>query len=245
MFFYFRNIYVNKPNDQSSRWSSDTNHPPQFLVLKLERPSIVETITFGKYEKTHVCNLKKFKIYGGLTDENMIELLENGLKNDHIPETFHLKNEIDGNHFPCRYIKIVPIQTWGPSFNFSVWYVQLQGIDDSTVVKPCMNWYNTYREKEAIRLCLKHFRQRQYTEAYEELQKKTKIELEHPILTELHTKLVKHGDYPGCEDLMTKACDEGLFENYISEQDYRPKWTPLEPVSQGKSDFYAPQRGSI
>ena len=48
----------------------------QFLVLKLERPSIVETITFGKYEKTHVCNLKKFKIYGGLTDENMIELLE-------------------------------------------------------------------------------------------------------------------------------------------------------------------------
>ena len=47
-----------------------------------------------------------------------------------------------------------------------------------------------YREKEAIRLCLKHFRQRQYTEAYEELQKKTKIELEHPILTELHTKLV-------------------------------------------------------
>ena len=48
-----------------------------------------------------------------------------------------------------------------------------------------------YREREAIRLCLKHFRQRQYTEAYEELQKKTKIELEHPILTELHTKLVR------------------------------------------------------
>ena len=37
----------------------------------------------------------------------------------------------------------VPIQTWGPSFNFSIWYVQLQGIDDSTIVKPCLNWYNT------------------------------------------------------------------------------------------------------
>ena len=45
-------------------------------MLKLEHPSIVETITFGKYEKTHVCNLKKFKVYGGLNDENMIELLE-------------------------------------------------------------------------------------------------------------------------------------------------------------------------
>lgn len=29
-----------------------------------------------------------------------------GLKNDHIPETFCLKHEIDGNYFPCRYIKI-------------------------------------------------------------------------------------------------------------------------------------------
>ncbi len=48
----------------------------QYLTLKLERPAIVETIRFGKYEKTHVCNLKKFKVYGGLTDENMIELLE-------------------------------------------------------------------------------------------------------------------------------------------------------------------------
>lgn len=47
-----------------------------------------------------------------------------------------------------------------------------------------------YREREAIRLCLKHFRQRQYIEAYEELQKKTKIALEHPILTELHDMLV-------------------------------------------------------
>ena len=45
-------------------------------MLKLEHPSIVETITFGKYEKTHVCNLKKFKVFGGLNDENMIELLE-------------------------------------------------------------------------------------------------------------------------------------------------------------------------
>ena len=48
----------------------------QFLTLKLERPAIVEAMSFGKYEKTHVCNLKKFKVYGGLSDENMIELVE-------------------------------------------------------------------------------------------------------------------------------------------------------------------------
>lgn len=47
-----------------------------------------------------------------------------------------------------------------------------------------------YREREAIRLCLKHFRQHNYTEAFESLQKRTKITLEHPLLTELHEKLV-------------------------------------------------------
>ncbi|KAL4226060.1 Muskelin 1 [Mactra antiquata] len=231
------NIHVDKPTDQSSRWSSDSNHPPQFLILKLEQPAIVDSITFGKYEKTHVCNLKKFKVYGGLTDDHMIELLESGLKNDHVPETFPLKNEIDCHHFPCRFIKIVPIQTWGPSFNFSIWHVQLHGVDDSDVVRPCMNWYTNYREKEAIRLCLKHFRQRQYVEAYEALQKKTRVDLEHPILTELHNQLVTQGNYDACENLITRACEEGLFEQYISDQEYKPKWTPIEPVSAGSESF--------
>ena len=47
-----------------------------------------------------------------------------------------------------------------------------------------------YREREAIRLCLKHFRQRHYMEAFQELSKKTKVSLEHPLLTELHDLLV-------------------------------------------------------
>lgn len=47
----------------------------QFLILKMERPAIVQSITFGKYEKTHVCNLKKFKVFGGMSEENMTELL--------------------------------------------------------------------------------------------------------------------------------------------------------------------------
>ncbi|XP_052287065.1 muskelin-like isoform X2 [Dreissena polymorpha] len=226
------NIYLDKPSDQSSRWSSDSNHPPQFLVLKLEQPAIVGSITFGKYEKTHVCNLKKFKVFCGLSDDLMIEVLESGLKNDHVPETFNLKNEIDGHYFPCRFIKIVPLQTWGSSFNFSIWHVQLNGVDEWEVVQPCMNWFNTYREKETIRLCLKHFRQRQYDEAYEALQKRTRVDLEHPILTELHNLLVRKGNYEACEDLITKACEEGMFDEYISDQDYKPKWMPIGPFSE-------------
>ncbi|XP_044534950.1 muskelin [Gracilinanus agilis] len=109
------NILVDKPNDQSSRWSSESNYPPQYLILKLERPAIVQSITFGKYEKTHVCNLKKFKVFGGMNEENMTELLSRiGF----------------------------PLLSWGPSFNFSIWYVELNGIDDPDVVQPCLNWYS-------------------------------------------------------------------------------------------------------
>jgi hypothetical protein len=58
---------VNKPADQSSRWSSGSNNQMQFITLQLEKPSIVrkfsyirayvclilfkDTITFGKYHK--------------------------------------------------------------------------------------------------------------------------------------------------------------------------------------------------
>lgn len=52
---------------------------------------------------------------------------------------------------------------------------------------------------------MKHFRQHNYTEAFESLQKKTKIALEHPMLTELHDKLVLKGDFDACEGLIEKA----------------------------------------
>lgn len=91
------NIFDDNPSDQTSRWSSDSNHPPQFLTLKLLRPSILKFIKFGKFEKTHVCNLKRFKVLGGLSDDALIELLESGLKNDPVAETFELRHTVRMN----------------------------------------------------------------------------------------------------------------------------------------------------
>ncbi|KAI9560300.1 hypothetical protein GHT06_014315 [Daphnia sinensis] len=217
------------PSDQASRWSSDSNIPPQFILLKLERASLIESITFGKYEKTHVCNLKKFCIYGGLHPENLVELLNSGLKNDNQPETFSLKHLVEGKMFPCRYIKIVPVQSWGPSFNFSIWYVELMGTQEWDAVKPCIQWYNAYREREAIRLCLKHLRQNQCLEAFECLQKRTKVQLEDPLLSELHWAMVVKGDYEATEQLLHRAVDNGLFGPYIHSQDYVPEWSRILP----------------
>ena len=62
LFCLFSNILKDRPTEQSSRWSSETNFLPQFIMLKLNEPAIVRSITFGKYDKDHVCNLKKFKV---------------------------------------------------------------------------------------------------------------------------------------------------------------------------------------
>ena len=36
----------------------------------------------------------------------------------------------------------VPILSHGPSFNFSIWYVQLMGIDNPDIVQPALLKYN-------------------------------------------------------------------------------------------------------
>ena len=33
--------------------------------------------------------------------------------------------------------------SWGPSFNFSIWFVQLSGVDDPVIVHPSLAWFNT------------------------------------------------------------------------------------------------------
>lgn len=222
------NIQENKATDQSSRWSCDSVNSPQFLILKLTEYAIVKSITFGKYEKTHVCNLKKFKIFGGLDDDNMIELLDTGLRNDNVEETFSLRHTVGGQPFPCRYIKIVPIQSWGPSFNFSIWFVKLSGIDDWDIVQPALEWFKSYRQKEAVRLCLKHFRQMNYCDAFEALQREADVKLEDPLLSDLHQMLVERGDYEATEDFMEQAVSRGLLNGYIGQQEYRALWRSLQ-----------------
>ncbi|XP_015597500.1 muskelin isoform X2 [Cephus cinctus] len=222
------NILVDKPSDQSSRWSSDNDNHPQFLILKLQHPAIVKTITFGKYEKTHVCTIRKFKVYGGMDPDNMMELLESGLRNDSVPETFDLKHVIgsEENYFPSRYIKILPLQSWGPSFNFSIWHVRLAGNDDPTIVKPSIEWVNSYRQREVIRLCMKHFRRLEQPEVVETIQRVTGVPLEDPRLSVLYDLLVTQGDHCQAERFITSAVTR-LLNDYINAQSYRAVWTKL------------------
>uniref|UniRef100_A0A1B0CC51 Muskelin N-terminal domain-containing protein n=2 Tax=Lutzomyia longipalpis TaxID=7200 RepID=A0A1B0CC51_LUTLO len=219
------NIREDCPSNQTSRWSSNTNSPPQFLTLKLQRPAIVKTIKFGKYEKTHVCNLRKFKIFGGLEEEHMVLLFEGGLKNDSVPETFTLRHTTDsGELLPVLFIQIMPLLSWGPSFNFSIWYVELQGQDDPIFVRTSLQNYNTLREVEIVRLCLKHFRQQGYESAFRCLQDQTNVLLEHPMMSNLHDALVIRGDFQETEGFMEQCVEDGLLDGYLARQDYKASW---------------------
>lgn len=84
-----------------------------------------------------------------------------------------------------------------------------------------------YREREAIRLCLKHLRDHNHLEAFESLQKKTKIQLEHPLITDLHKVLVDNGDYEGAEKFLQEAADQNMFHDFIAQQDYKACWNPI------------------
>ena len=70
-----------------------------------------------------------------------------GLKNDTSPETFPLRHSLNGHYFPCRYIKIVPLQSWGPSFNFSIWHVSVEGEDSTKVIEPSLAWHDQVVKK--------------------------------------------------------------------------------------------------
>ena len=139
----------------------------------------------------------------------------------------NLKYFLHSNIFNASFIKILPLKSHGPAFNYSIWYVSLTGDDSPPMVKTLLNWHQDYRERETIRLCLKHFRQHNYLEAFESLQKKTKIQLEDPLLTEFHSTLVNNGDYDKTEQLIRTCLEDGVFNDYISRQQPRPDWTGL------------------
>ena len=177
-----------------------------------------------------MCNLKEFKVYGGLTPNNMLEILHSGLRNDSEPETFALKCKANGVLFPCRYIKIVPLLAWGANFNFSIWYVELRGGVQSQLVERTYWEYINYRETEVIRLCMKHFRQRNYMDCFQLLKDRTRLELEDPLLTEIHNLLVANVDFDAAEQLLIKAASRRLFDDHIANCAYKPIWRRIIPA---------------
>lgn len=65
--------------------------------------------------------------------------------------------------------------------------------------------FKQYRETEAVRLCLKHLRQHNYTDVFDVLLRCSNVRLEDPLLTRLHDHLVQYGNFDKCEEIISDA----------------------------------------
>lgn len=128
-----------------------------------------------------------------------------GLKNDSTPEVFELKHKtFENDDFPVLYIQVIPLLSYGPSFNFSIWFVELLGLEDDLIVCNTLQNYNQQKEKTTIRLILKHLRSKGHLAAFQALSQETNIQLEDPEITELYKCLVDTGNFQQVEDIMEK-----------------------------------------
>lgn len=67
-------------------------------MLKLDKLSIVRSVTIGKTSKPHPCNTKQYRIYGGLNPNDMSLLQQGVLKNDTRAETIDLNIKVTDSH---------------------------------------------------------------------------------------------------------------------------------------------------
>ncbi|KAF8907826.1 Muskelin N-terminus-domain-containing protein [Gymnopilus junonius] len=224
------NIMKDRPLEPSSRWSGafQGNAHQQWIILRLESLAVLKTITFGKLSIAHPCNMKELKVFVGMSEDRMTEVLHAGLKNDSTPETFTLKNINDsGVPFPTQFVKIVPILAHGQNFHISIWHVSMAGINDPTYVEQIRLGYEEFRETAVLRYVLKHLRQRRLLTPYQTILSRANIHLEHPLLTQLHESLVLQGNFSRSESLLTSISTSSLFSSYL--QSSQP--TPLGPGS--------------
>ncbi|KAF8971232.1 Muskelin N-terminus-domain-containing protein [Flammula alnicola] len=223
------NIIVDKPQDQASRWSGAfQGNANQWIMLRLESLAVLKMITFGKFSKPHPCNMKELKVFVGMSEDHMTEVLHAGLKNDTIPETFPLKYvNNSGVDFPTQYVKIVPIIAHGQNFHISIWHVSMTGILDPTYVEKIRYTYDEFRETAVLRYVLKHLRQRRLLTPYQSILSRANIQLEHPLVTQLHESLVLQGNWSNSEKLLDSMSSSGLFNSHLNACQPRSVWTRL------------------
>ncbi|KAJ7077270.1 Muskelin N-terminus-domain-containing protein [Mycena belliarum] len=229
--YHAENILEDNPTEQASRWSGGPvpeTGTPQWLLLRIETLAVVQSITFGKFSSGHPCNMKDFKVLAGPSEDSLVEVLHASLKNDTHPEHFDLKHVNEqGIMTPFRYIKIMPLSSHGNSFHISIWYVALRGIKDEVVVEEVRIKYEQYRETTAMRHVLKHLRQRRFLTEYKSVLSRCGLQVEDPLVTELHENLILKGDWAKVEQTVLRMSQTDLFDEYRNSKQCHGLWKRL------------------
>ncbi|KAJ4483838.1 Muskelin N-terminus-domain-containing protein [Lentinula aciculospora] len=226
--FYPENILVDDPSNFKSRWTTEPFEPVHWILLRLNKLSILKTITFGKYRIANPCNMKDFKVYVGMTPENMTEVLHSSLKNDTIRESFSIRHHNSTGHcFPTRFIKIEPLSVHNQSYTSSIWHVSLTGIINEALVEKVKIDYEQFQETRVMQHILKHLRQRRLLTPYNSILTQSGVRLEHPLITELYESVVLTGNWDKAESLIHDITKAGLFDQYLKSSHPRAVWQEI------------------
>lgn len=71
---------------------------------------------------------------------------------------------------------------------------------------------------------MKHLRQRNITDSFESLQKRTKVCLEDPVLEKLFSFVVDKGLFGDGEYLLAESLKSGLFREFVCNSSYEVEW---------------------
>jgi muskelin len=153
--------------DEGSRWTTCGADQAQFLTLRLRGPlpstniqtastnsfaanmAIITHLAFGKFHKPHVCNLREFRVYVGSSPEpsSMVEVFRGGLENNALRERIALSHatNVTGIIFPSRFVRIVPHASYQKEFPYSIWYLEIHGIIDASIVSAYASQHSKVR----------------------------------------------------------------------------------------------------
>ena len=73
------------------------------------------------------------------------------------------------------------------------------------------------QEKETIKLCLKHFRKRNYSSSFKELRERTKVLLESSIVSIIYETLVTKGNFKETERILEEN-QVKPFDSFLREK---------------------------
>lgn len=227
--FFPCNIKYECPFNSESRWTSSSNNLNEYIILKLNVPSILTTITFGKFKKPHNGNVKSFNLYIAQNKNDFTKVLSAILKNDNEPQTFEIDYK-DKTPSPCCFVKIKPITLWGTDkFNFTLWFLKLIGIKDQKIV----NYYEKYHLEKNKEIAIENYRslllENHGFNAIEAFQKMGVFKSQpHNVLEKLYDFIVVKEDYEETLNLLHDLYEKCVFDEYVSELPYSYKWTNLQ-----------------
>ena len=78
-----------------------------------------------------------------------------------------------------------------------------------------------------MRYVLKHLRQRRLLSPFQDILSRSGIQLEHPLITQLHESIVLQGDWTRAEQLLQQLSSAKLFDSYLHSHQPFAEWTRI------------------